>query len=149
VASAEATYVDPSALRSLYIHDARSRGFCGWRAQIGGCLPITRHGKTEVVNSIWLAVFRRDIEPEIAEGATADLETDIGEGRLLVVDAPFRRVYERAEELSRVHTRKLGTRTLDVLHVASALLLGSKSFVTYDDRQAALAKAVRLRVAGP
>lgn len=43
----------------------------------------------------------------------------------------------------------LGTRTLDVLHVASAVALGAQRFVTYDIRQAALAKAVGLRVLAP
>jgi predicted nucleic acid-binding protein len=58
-------------------------------------------------------------------------------------------VFELAAELSREHTSKLGTRTLDVLHVASAVTLGSRIFVTYDDGQAALAKAARLRVTKP
>lgn len=46
-------------------------------------------------------------------------------------------------------TAKLGTRTLDVLHVATALALGAQRFVTYDTRQAALVKAVKLRVLAP
>jgi predicted nucleic acid-binding protein len=51
--------------------------------------------------------------------------------------------------LSREHTITLGTRALDVLHVASALELGVRSFVTYDTRQAALAKAVGLKTLAP
>ena len=71
------------------------------------------------------------------------------EGRLALADVPWRRALDRAAELSRAHTPRLGTRTLDVLHVASAIELGSRAFVTYDDRQAALAKAVKLRVVCP
>src|SRR5262245_27167972 len=52
VANAERTYVDPSALRSLYLHDDRSRRVCAWRARLRGSLPITRHGYGELVNSI-------------------------------------------------------------------------------------------------
>ena len=149
MASAEKVYVDPSALRRLYIHDQHSRAFCGWIARIRGALPLTLHGKAEIVNSIGLAVFRRDITPAMAEGALADLETDMKDGRLAQADLPWRRALDRATDLSRLHTPKLGTRTLDVLHVASALELGSRAFVTYDDRQAALAKAARLRVVRP
>ena len=149
VASADTTYVDPSALRRLYVHDDRSRAFCAWRARIRGAVPLTRHGRSEIVNSVSLAVFRRDIGQEIADGAIADLDADIGAGRLLLSDVPWRRVFDLAAELSREHTPKLGTRTLDVLHVASALTLGSRTFVTYDDKQAALAKAARLRVTRP
>jgi predicted nucleic acid-binding protein len=41
---------------------------------------------------------------------------------------------------------KVGTRTLDTLHVASALELRATEFWTFDDRQAKLAKAVGLKV---
>lgn len=149
MASADKTYVDPSALRRLYIHDARSRGFCAWRARLRGALPLTRHGRAEIVNSIALAVFRRDITSGVAEGALADLASDLADGRLLLVDVPWRQPFERAAELSHAHTPKLGTRTLDVLHVASALLLQSRTLVTYDDRQAALARVVGMRVTRP
>jgi predicted nucleic acid-binding protein len=39
---------------------------------------------------------------------------------------------------------QLGTRTLDTLHVASALELGASEFWTFDQRQQKLAKAVGL-----
>ncbi len=149
VASAERTYVDPSALRRIYIHDNRSRGFCTWRARLRGTLPLTRHGRVELVNSICLAVFRADINRAEGEAALADLEADLEEGRLWLADVPWRHALDRAGDLSRLHTPVLGTRTLDVLHVASALVLESRSFVTYDERQAALAKAVGLRVVRP
>ena len=149
VASAEKTYVDPSALRRIYIHDHRSRGFCTWRARLGGTLPLTRHGRAELVNSICLAVFRADINRAEGEAALADLDADLAEGRLWLADVPWRHALDRASDLSRLHTPVLGTRTLDVLHVASALVLESRGFVTYDERQAALAKAVGLRVASP
>lgn len=55
----------------------------------------------------------------------------------------------RATELSRLHTPVVGTRTLDVLHVASAVELGCRTLITYDERQAALARAVKLRVLRP
>jgi hypothetical protein len=64
---------------------------------------------------------------------------DLADGRLTLADVPWRRALDRATELSRLYTPKLGTRTLDVLHVASAVELGCRSLVTYDERQAAIA----------
>ena len=40
-------------------------------------------------------------------------------------------------------------RTLDVLHVATALELGLRSFVTYDRRQQQLARATGLKAISP
>ncbi len=149
MASAERTYVDPSALRSLYVHDERSARFCAWRRRLGGCLPITRFGRAEFVNSVHLAVHRRDIDGRLARAAVADLDTDVREGRLAIVDVLWRRTLDLAAELSTQHTGVLGTRTLDVLHVATAVTLEAKRFVSYDGRQAALAKAAGLRVLAP
>lgn len=50
-------------------------------------------------------------------------------------------VYDEAVRLSRRHTASIGNRTLDILHVAAALVLGLPTFYTFDRRQAQLAKA--------
>ena len=44
------------------------------------------------------------------------------------------------ERLSALHSEKLGTRSLDVLHVGAALSLGCKTFLSFDKRQVALAR---------
>lgn len=149
MASAEVTYVDPSALRSLYVRDPRSEAFARFRSRLGGALPVTRHGRAELVNSILLAVHRRVIDAATANTAVAYVERDIRDGRLTLVDAVWRRTLDVTTDLSQRYTAQLGTRTLDVLHVAAAVTLQMKRFVTYDARQAALAKAVGLRVISP
>ena len=45
-----------------------------------------------------------------------------------------------------MRTTTLGCRTLDIIHVAAALVLEAKEFVTFDTRQAALAKQAGLTV---
>ena len=149
MAIAERTYVDPSALRCLFVHDDRSRAFCTWRARTKGALPVTLFGRAELVNSIALAVFRGHISAEAGRSAQTELDQDVSEGRLRLTDLLWRLALDQSAELSRTHTAKLGTRALDVLHVASALVLGCRRFVTYDDRQAALARAAGLRVLRP
>jgi hypothetical protein len=149
VASAEHTYVDPSALRSLYLHDDRSARFCKWRQRVGGPLPLSRFGRAEIVNSVYLAVYRKVIDADTARAAIGDLDDDIREGRVTLVDALWRRTLDLAAELSVQHTPTLGTRTLDVLHVSTAMLLQATHFVSYDERQSALARAAGLKTLRP
>ncbi|MBN9689084.1 MAG: hypothetical protein J0M24_02505 [Verrucomicrobia bacterium] len=52
-----------------------------------------------------------------------------------------------AERLSAGNSEFLGTRSLDILHVASALVLGAEQFITFDLRQSSLASAAGLRLA--
>jgi len=48
--------------------------------------------------------------------------------------------------LSTRHTPTLGTRTLDLLHVAAALELGCTDFLSFDNRQRQAAQAEGLNV---
>ena len=107
------------------------------------------HGRAELVNSIALAVFRKDLPSNAGDAAIADLHADLAAGRLFLADVPWRRTFDRATELSCANTPRFGTRTLDVLHVATATVIGCTSFVTYDTRQAKLARAVGLRTTAP
>lgn len=77
------------------------------------------------------------------------LDDDFEQGRLVQVDLLWRAALKRAAELSRRHTRVLGTRSLDVLHVASALELGFRVFISVDTRQQNLVKAVGLKLLVP
>lgn len=63
--------------------------------------------------------------------------------------ALWRAAINRASELSRRHTPTLGTRSLDVLHVACALELQLRHFLTFDERQRQLAAAVGLKLIRP
>ncbi len=73
------------------------------------------------------------------------LERRVTTGSLLHRDVDWHAGIERALILSTRHTLQLGTRAFDILHVAFALQLGCKDFVTADLRQAALAKAAGLK----
>jgi hypothetical protein len=85
----------------------------------------------------------------MASNALDHFEGDIRDGMLTLIDALWRRTLDLARDLSERHSSTLGTRTLDVLHVATAVTLGHRTFVTYDDRQSALAKKVGLRCIAP
>lgn len=55
-------------------------------------------------------------------------------------------VWDKAENLSAQYACLVNCRTLDTLHVATALLLGFRDFVSLDRRQRSLAEHVGLRV---
>ena len=145
VANAEAIYADPSALLKLYVHQPESRAMSAWRGRLKGALAVTLHGRVEIVNGICLAAFRGYLTAEALSDALTSLEEDFGEGRYFSADLLWRAALQRASELSRKHTVTLGCRSLDVLHVASALELDLKNFLTFDRRQQKLAAAAGMK----
>jgi predicted nucleic acid-binding protein len=145
VASAEGVYVDPSALLRLYIHQPESAAMNAWRSRRKGPLAVTHHGRAEIVNGICLAAFRGYVSADALRDALASFDEDFAAGRYVQADLMWRAALRRAEDLSRKHTPALGCRTLDVLHVASAMELGHRYFLTFDLRQRRLARSAGLK----
>lgn len=138
-------YVDPSGLARLYIHQAGSREMSAWRGRTSGTLAVTHHGRVEIINAICRAAFAGHLTEKGAGEALADFAVDFAEGRLRQAEILWRAALNRAAELAQHQTPILGTRSLDVLHVACALELKSRYFLTFDERQQKLASAVGLR----
>ena len=149
VANADRTYADPGALLKLYLHEPESAAMSRWRARTKGALPLTQHGRLEISNGICLAVFRKAISAEALRDAIASFDEDLAEGRYLQADVVWRATLRRAEELCRSYTPTCGCRALDVLHVATALELGLRTFVTFDRRQQQLARVAGLEPITP
>lgn len=120
-----------------------------WRGRSRGALVLTLHGRVEIANGICLAAFRRDISAEAMKDALGSFDEDCAGGRYIQADLLWRSAIRRAAELSGQYTASFGCRSLDVLHVASALELGLRSFLTFDRRQRQLARAVGLRLVAP
>ena len=76
----------------------------------------------------------------------ADFDEDIAASIIEFLPVNWPDVHSLAERLSAQHTPSGGHRTLDVLHVATALHAGMKTFLTFDEQQAALAKGEGLKV---
>lgn len=142
-------YVDPSALLKLYLKEPQSRAMTAWRAKSRDPLLVTHHGRVELINGIGLAAHRGLITESIREAALAALDDDLAQGRYAQADVLWRATLKRAGELSREYTATLGCRSLDVLHVASALELELRKFLTFDLRQQQLARAVGLKLVVP
>lgn len=149
MAIVDVVYADPSALLKLYLREPESRAMARWRGRAGDPLLLTHHGRVELVNGIALAAHRGLIADDAYEAALAALNDDLTSGRYRLADLLWRATLKRAAELSRAHTKSLGCRSLDVLHVASALELELKQFLTFDLRQTKLARAAGLKVIRP
>ena len=137
------SYLDSSLLTSLYAPDAHSVAAREYLLQATGPFLLTPFGEAELTNAIELRVFRREITASQARAALQRLATHIADGVFQATPVPAA-MYDVARQLSRRHTATLGTRTLDTLHVAAALVLHAGSFYTFDRAQAQLARAAGL-----
>ena len=107
---------------------------------------LTRVHRIELQNAWQLKVYRKEMPADAAARAADDLQSDIDAGIWSPPEYDLASMFALSVRLAREHTAILGTRSLDVLHVAAALELRERNFVTGDARQAKLAKAVGLTV---
>ena len=107
---------------------------------------LTHLHRVELTTAWHLKVFRKELRLSTIVHALADLDSDIDAGVWQQPAYDLADVHAHAERLARRHAATLGTRSLDILHVAAAQMLDVREFVTGDRRQAALAQAVGLTV---
>ena len=81
-----------------------------------------------------------------ADAVLAEIDTHIEAGFFRLVDASQSSIYTKAQELSNKHTPAVATRSIDLMHLAAALLSGARTFLTFDKRQAKAAFAEGLLV---
>jgi predicted nucleic acid-binding protein len=141
-----APYVDPSALLKLYLHEPESSAMNAWRRRNPGSLQLTRHGRIEIINGLCLATFRKLISAESLKQALGFFDEDLAAGHYADADVLWRATLSRAADLCREFTVVAGCRTLDAIHVASAIELGHREFLTFDLRQQQLARACGLKI---
>jgi hypothetical protein len=109
-------------------------------------LPFTWLHQLELRNALRLRVFRREITAAQRDASLNTLLADLAATVLAEASPPLSGLMTEAERLSALHTGKRGTRSLDILHVAAALILGQRIFLSFDQRQRSLARAVGLQV---
>ena len=139
-------YADSGFLCSLYAPDAHTQRAVARMARQSLPLPFVWLHQLELRNALRLRVFRAEITLAQRDASLNAMLADRSGGMLAVVAPPLAEVMIEAERLSALYSETLGTRSLDVLHVASALVLGRSEFLTFDNRQGALASAAGLKV---
>ena len=137
-------YADTGFLVSLYGQDAHS----ATATALVSSKPVfilTCLGETEFTNAIELRVFRKEWTRREARSVHEQFLQHQAAG-VFRMEPLGSQVWEKALLLSHRHSAILGARTLDLLHVATALVLRPDVFYTFDDRQRKVAKAEHLRV---
>lgn len=140
------TYFDTGVLAKRYIWEHNSHEAIAM-IDAAGCPILFSHlHAIELPNAIRLKRFRKEITGRQESAAIRIFLEDIDTGRLQRPDYELSAVFIRATALSAKHSAKLGTRSLDILHVATALQAGCEHFSTLDTRQRKLAASEGMRV---
>jgi predicted nucleic acid-binding protein len=139
---------DSSFLVALYVRQSHSPAAVTSLKRLRARLPVTALNLFEARNAFSLLAFRQAISHLEHEMAQSQLTSDVTSGVFVETRVVWETVYAHADRLRAEHTATLGVRSLDILHVAIALSLGARTFLSFDDRQRTLAERVGLTV-GP
>jgi predicted nucleic acid-binding protein len=139
-------YFDSAIIVKLYVQETTSPDAIRLVGTYVAPYALTQWQALEVKNAIRLKAFRAEITAAELNRSITAFEQDIATDRWQRPAYTVAAVEQRAEELSAGHSATLGCRTLDIIHVAAALVLGTKEFITFDARQGTLAKRAGLMV---
>ena len=139
-------YADTGLLISLLLPEVTSAAAMAAVASLSSPLPLLPLGRLELRNALNFAIHRGRITAIERDLLAKRLEGQIRSGFFNVVDLPDAALHEKARELSDCYTPTLATRSLDLLHVAGAILLGADTFLSFDARQCRAALAEGLTV---
>jgi predicted nucleic acid-binding protein len=136
-------YADTGFVVSLYLPD-RHASEVERRMALRPRLWLTPLHNAEWMHAIERHVFQKHLSRREAQEVHSDFERDRAAG--VWAEVPLSdSVFDLCAELARRHAARLGNRTLDTLHVASAPELKAERFWTFVERQARLARAAGLR----
>jgi predicted nucleic acid-binding protein len=139
------TYADTSFFVSLYIPDRHSPE-AERRMASRPVVWLTPLHIAEWTHAIEQHVLRKLVSRSEADRLHERFQQHRESGLWLEVALP-ESAFDVCAQLARRHGARLGLRTLDTLHVASALELKAERFWTFDERQKRLARAVGLKTA--
>jgi hypothetical protein len=106
---------------------------------------ITSLRELECINAVELRLFRREMQASGGTRARAAFRTDT-RGGIFGVRVLSEETLWNAIRLASRWTARLSARSLDIIHVASAVALRADVFHTFDDCQRKLATAAGLTV---
>ncbi len=140
-------YCDSSFLLPLYVHeDVKSEKAAkiasAWK-EAGWISPL---GDLELTNAICRKIFENEISLDAGHGAIRDFHQDVKAGLFRWSGLNLAVMFRDAAKLSLQHTPTGGHRSLDILHVSAAKLIGVKQFLSFDIRLNQLAKAEGMRL---
>ena len=139
-------FADTGFIASLYLEESTSKAADAALGTKRQPLPLTPLAMLELRNAFNRSVQRQRITTTQRDALWQDVEADIASGFLVPTPVASEELHKKARQLSDRHTPTLGTRSLDLLHVAAALVLEAKEFFSFDDRQRKAAASEGLKV---
>jgi predicted nucleic acid-binding protein len=139
-------YFDSAIILKLYVREANSQDAVTLVGAQSAPYLLTPWQEIEVKTAMRLKAFREEITATELETSLDAFEEDIRSGRWQVPAYDQARVWESTRELSARYAAKSGCRTLDLIHMATALAIRAKVFVTFDARQKQVARLEGLSV---
>lgn len=136
---------DTSYLFSIYNNNEHSPKALRRLRRLGRPITISVLNEYELGCALRLSEFAGEIGQGRAENYLAQFDADVREGRLELRKVDLDAVFAKAKALANKHVMAMGSRSYDMLHVASALVIGATTFVTFDRVQQKLALAEGLR----
>jgi hypothetical protein len=141
-------YADTGFVVSLYKAETTSAEAAQAMSQLQAPVLLSQLGELELHNAFPLAVFRGEIDPTSALRKKQLFAEDLAKGVFFIQPVPAAALYQKAIELAERHSATLGTRSLDLMHVAAALILKADLFLSFDERQRNVAEAEGMEI-GP
>ena len=139
-------FADTGFIASLYLEESTSQAADAALGPNRLSLPLTPLALLELRNAFNRAVQRQRITLEERNALWQDVEADMAGGFLVPTAVASAELHEKARQLSDRYTPELGARSLDLLHVASALTLKARVFFSFDERQRQTAAREGLKV---
>ena len=139
-------YVDTSVLVKLYVREGYSRETADWIKKNDEAIPLTRLHELEFTNAIQLKGFRSEARTDQIKRVLSKFREHQQMGIYYHPVIQWAEAWNKAIDLSTTYTKKMGSRSLDILHVSVALSLNLRRFLTLDEKQAKLASAAGLMV---
>ncbi len=138
-------YLDTSAFLKLYIREDGSEIVQQCLESQTDPVPMPDILRCEFLNALRLKVYWNELDDSTVDRLLTLFDDRLLRGQYAVVEIDGSRRISDFRQLS-AHTASLGCRTLDVLHVVTALQLSPDRFISFDQRRRSLAAAAGLAV---
>jgi predicted nucleic acid-binding protein len=142
----DGVYADTGVMVKTYVWELDSAKAVALLEEIGLPLLFSHIHSVEIPNALRLKHFRGEISKAQEIAANRIFLKDIESGVMTPCDYDLAEVFRVAERLSAKHSALIGSRSLDLLHIAAALESECTYFLSYDDRQRKVAKLSGFKV---
>lgn len=136
-------YADTSFLVALYLPiDNHSLKANDWMIHHAQSLPLSPFGRLELRSALRQRSARESCSSELVREVFRQIDTDLKDRFLVHYPLDMGDAFRKADDFSEKVPK---SRTLDLIHVAAAVQAKAKIFLTFDEQQSVLAKAVGLK----